>query len=178
MKNVTPGHPDTAEDDGRWRPPQGVPLSSEAEQRMRRLHRVAWVLDRLIPIGGGRRVGVDPIIGLIPGAGDWIATLLSVYILYEAARLGLPAGILGRIALNIALEGIVGTIPVAGDLFDFIFQANMRNLRLVEQHYRPDLKPRSFTRIWIALGIFVFALFFLVGLAIYGMIAFLVSLFS
>jgi hypothetical protein len=173
MKNVTPGHPDadatTAND---------AHLPPEAVQRLRRLRRVAWVLDRVIPIGGGRRVGIDPLIGLIPGAGDWIATLLSVYILYEAARLGLPVSVLARIAFNIALEGIIGTVPVAGDLFDFIFQANMRNLRLVERYYRPDLRPRSFAHIWLAIGAFTFALLAFLGIAFYAMIKVLWMLFS
>jgi Domain of unknown function (DUF4112) len=126
-------------------------LTPEAARRLRRLQRVAWVLDRLIPLGKKWRIGLEPIIGLIPGIGDWLGGLLSTYIVYEAACLGLPWGILGLMMINVAAESILGVVPVAGDLFDVVWQANMRNLRLVERHYRPDMSPRPLSRILFAL---------------------------
>jgi hypothetical protein len=120
---------------------------ADAAKRLSRLRRLAWLLDRSIPAGKDRRFGLDPIIGLIPGVGDWIASLLSLYVWYEGARLGLPYPVLGRMALNIEIEALVGAIPVAGDVFDFVWQANARNLKLVEQHYRPGLRPRPIGRL-------------------------------
>lgn len=157
--------------------PSNVEPSDQAV-RLNRLRRLAWVLDRSIPIGGGHRVGIDPIIGLLPGAGDWIAAVLSLYVLYEAARMGLPLAVLGRIAANIAIEALVGMVPIAGDLFDFVWQANMRNLQLVERHYRPTLRPRSFRSIWLALGIFAVVLLTIMALALYGLVKLLLALFS
>lgn len=146
--------------------------------RLQRLRHLAWVLDRSIPIGGGRRIGIDPLIGLLPGAGDWIGAVLSLYVLYEAARMGLPVAVLTRIAGNIAIEALVGAIPLAGDLFDFVWQANMRNLQLVERHYRPTLRPRSFRSIWLALGIFAAVLLTFIGLAVYAVVKLVIALFS
>jgi hypothetical protein len=138
------------------------PISGEAHAipkpvphwRLGRLRRVAWILDRSIPIGGGYRIGLDPLIGLIPGVGDWIGALFSLYLVYEAARLGLPIHVLGRMGANIAVESFVGLVPVLGDSFDFFWQANIRNLRLVEDHFQTELRPRSLRSVWLALGLF------------------------
>jgi hypothetical protein len=129
---------------------------------MQRIRGLAWLLDRSIPIGRWR-VGVDPIIGLVPGAGDWFGALLSLYILYQGARLGMPTHVLGRMAGNILVETIVGAVPVLGDLFDFAWKANMRNLRLVERHYQPHLKDRSLGRLWFLLGLFALLVLLLVA---------------
>ena len=151
-------------------------FSADADPRLARVRRLAWILDRSIPLGGGRAIGLDPLIGLIPGLGDWIAAALSLYVLYEAARLGLPTAILGRIALNILIEAVIGAVPVLGDLFDFVWQANVRNVRLVEQHYRPSLRPRSFNQIWFALLVFALVLLGVIGVALYGLFALFTAL--
>jgi len=145
------------------------PLSAEAQRRFRRLSQLAWVLDRSIPLGRTWRIGLDPIIGLLPGAGDWIGALLSVYVLYEGARLGVPGRVLMQMSGNILLEVIVGTVPVLGDLFDFAWQANMRNLALIEKHYRPELRARSLRAIGITVLLF--------ALLVLGLIATLVIFF-
>lgn len=117
-------------------------LTPEAAARFRRLRWLAWIMDRSIPIGGGRYVGLDPIIGLIPGLGDWLGAAISGVMVYEAVRLGLPVTVLVRMLANIAIEAAVGAVPVLGDIFDAAWQANQRNLRLVEAGYDPRLKPR------------------------------------
>lgn len=113
-----------------------------ADPRLRRLRQLAWLLDRSIGFGPKGRFGLDPLLGLIPGVGDWAGAVLSFYIVYESARLGVAWSVLGRMVGNIAIEALVGTVPIAGDAFDFFWQANARNLRLVEQHYLPGLPPR------------------------------------
>lgn len=160
MRRSTNGPPDARHADGGDRttgdavPFPRPPLPVDAQKRINRLRRIAWLLDRSIPLGGRLRIGLDPIVGLVPGAGDWIGAMMSLYILYEAARLGLPMGVLVRMGGNILLETIVGTVPVVGDLVDFAWQANMRNLELVDRHYRPHQRPRSLSRIAFALGTF------------------------
>jgi predicted aconitase with swiveling domain len=97
-----------------------------------RLRRLAWLLDSSIRIPGTRwTVGIDALIGLVPVLGDAAGVILSSYILYEAARMGAAKGVLARMALNIAIEGLVGSIPLLGDLFDAGFKANQRNIRLL-----------------------------------------------
>ena len=101
-------------------------------QRLRKLSRL---LDNAITIPGTKfRIGLDPIIGLIPGAGDFIGTALSAYIVIEAARLGLPKQTLGKMVYNIVLESVVGAVPIVGDWFDFAWKANVKNIELLESH--------------------------------------------
>lgn len=122
-----------------------IPLenSREAEVRLRRLRGLAWLLDRSIRLTGKARIGLDPLLGLIPGLGDWAGAMVSLYVVYEALRLGISWKVLGRMLANIALEAIVGIVPILGDAFDFLWQANMRNVRLVDAYYHARLKPRS-----------------------------------
>ncbi|HTO03041.1 MAG TPA: DUF4112 domain-containing protein [Opitutus sp.] len=118
-------------------------LPGDAETRLRRLRSLAWLLDRSVGVGQKARFGLDPVVGLIPVVGDWVGAVLSLYIVYEALRLGLSWPVLGRMLLNIGVEAVAGAVPVLGDAFDFVWQANIRNLRLVEAHYHARLRPRS-----------------------------------
>jgi hypothetical protein len=99
---------------------------------MERLDRVAALMDDRfeIPIVGVR-VGLDPLIGLIPGGGDWVVWFVSVYIFWEGLRLGASFETLLRMAANIAIDLVVGYIPGAGDLFDVLFKANRKNVELL-----------------------------------------------
>ena len=115
-----------------------------------RLRRLAWLLDSSIRLPGGFRIGIDGLLGLIPGIGDLLAAGLSGVILIEAARMGAPAGLVLRMAANVALELAIGVIPIAGDLFDFVFKANLRNLALLEEWVaRPQESRRQTRRIGI-----------------------------
>ena len=97
-----------------------------------RLARLAWLLDSSIPIPGTRfSIGLDALIGLVPVLGDLVGVLLSSYIVREAAALGVGRSILARMTVNVAVEGLVGMIPFAGDVFDAVFKANQRNVRLL-----------------------------------------------
>lgn len=145
-----------AESPAKWhfdeaRPLPPVEISDEAERRLRRVNRLAWVLDRSIPLGKWR-IRLDPILGILPGFGDWIGAGLSLYVLYEGARLGMRGGVLARMTANILVETIVGTVPVVGDLFDFAWRANTRNMFLIRQHYRPGQAPRSMGWVWAVMG--------------------------
>lgn len=152
-------------------------LPRETAVRLRKIRSVAWVLDRSIPIGKWR-VGLDPLLGLIPGLGDWAGAALSLYVMYHAARLGMPTPVLARMSGNILVEATVGAVPVLGDLFDMAWQANTRNVRLVEQHYEPTLRPRSFRKIWFGLLVFAIALLTLIGLLAYAVVSLVINLFA
>jgi hypothetical protein len=98
------------------------------------VNRLAWLLDNSIylPILN-YRIGLEAIIGLIPGLGDVAGMLLSSFIVLQAIRLGAPRATLLRMVLNVALETVIGLIPLLGDLFDATFKANVRNVRLLTQ---------------------------------------------
>lgn len=92
-------------------------------------------MDTAIRIPGiGFRIGLDPIIGLVPGLGDLISTAFSAYIIYLAARFNLPGKAIGWMVFNISLEAVVGAVPLVGDLFDAVYKSNIRNLKLLEEH--------------------------------------------
>jgi hypothetical protein len=103
-----------------------------SNDRIERLRRLAWLLDSSIPIPGTRlSIGLDALVGLVPFIGDLVGVAASSWILIEAARLGAGTRVLARMALNIAIEGVVGAIPIAGDVFDAAWKANQRNVRLL-----------------------------------------------
>ena len=111
------------------------------EQRLARLDAVAKLLDiAFILPGTNVRYGIDGIIGLIPVVGDIIATALSLWLVREARALGAPWHVTARMLGNVAVQGVVGTVPVAGDAFDVLFRANMRNVRLLRRWM--DKQPR------------------------------------
>jgi hypothetical protein len=90
------------------------------------------------------RVGFDAIIGLVPGIGDAVSTLLSSYIIWEARQLGLPRWKIARMVANVATDTVLGAIPLAGDVFDVFFRANRRNMRIVRDHLeRTGSLPRT-----------------------------------
>ncbi|AWM86145.1 DUF4112 domain-containing protein [Microvirga sp. 17 mud 1-3] len=96
---------------------------------------VARLMDNAFLIPGlNRRVGLDAVIGLVPGVGDAVSAVLASYIVWEAHQLGLPRWKIARMIGNIALDTALGAIPVAGDVFDVFFKANQRNLRIIESH--------------------------------------------
>ena len=104
------------------------------EQRLARLEAVAKLLDvAFILPGTNIRYGIDGIIGLIPVVGDLIATALSLWLVREARALGAPWHVTARMLGNVAVQGVVGAVPVAGDAFDVLYRANMRNARLLRR---------------------------------------------
>ena len=103
--------------------------------KLTRLRRLSKLLDNAIAIPGTQfRFGLDPIIGLLPGGGDTITGGISAYIVVEAARMGVPREILGKMVGNILIDSFAGTIPVIGDLFDVGWKANVKNIELLEKN--------------------------------------------
>ncbi len=116
---------------------QTIPLTipPDARTRLVRLQRLAWLIDGAFRLPGTRfRFGLNSLVGLVPGGGDVVLGLISLYIIYEAARLGLPRHKLARMLLNVAIEVAGGSVPILGDLFDMALKANLRNLAIVEAH--------------------------------------------
>lgn len=108
-------------------------LSPDAHARLQRLRNLAKLMDGSFTIPGlDVKVGLDPIIGLVPVLGDIIAAGVSIYIVQQAWKMGIRRRTLWMLIGNVAIDLIVGEIPALGDLFDFAFKANQRNMRLIE----------------------------------------------
>ena len=104
-------------------------------KNLQKIRKIANLLDSAIGIPGTKfRIGLDPIVGLIPGGGDLITAIISSYTIYLAARLGVTKKDIGKMVQNVALETVIGTIPLFGDIFDAYFKANLRNLEIIENH--------------------------------------------
>src|SRR3546814_11981017 len=89
--------------------------------------------DLIVP-GINRPIGLDAIVGLIPVVGDLLAALMSAYVIWEARNLGMSKWHLARMGANTLVDTAIGAIPLVGDLFDFAFRSNTRNLRIVRRH--------------------------------------------
>ena len=148
--------------------------ASPREQRTG-VERLAWWLDNAITVPGTRfRIGFDALIGLVPGVGDLIGTLLSSYIIAVAAARGLPTSALARMAINVGLEAIIGLVPIVGDLFDAAWKANQRNIRLMQQFQSAPTAARRQSRAVVAAwsaGAIVFMV--VLGIAAFAMIRWL-----
>lgn len=110
---------------------------------------IATLLDSSFSLPGTSiRIGLDPLLGLIPGFGDTLAGLLGASLLFLGAQLGLPRIVLARMSLNVFLNATIGAIPGIGDLFSFWFKSNMKNLALIER-YTTEPRRESTTADWI-----------------------------
>lgn len=101
---------------------------------LNRLKKISRIMDTSIRLPGGYRIGWDGIVGLIPGIGDLVGMVISLYIVTVAMRLGASKTTLLRMLGNIGVETAIGTIPVVGDIFDLAFKANTRNMKILDKH--------------------------------------------
>jgi Domain of unknown function (DUF4112) len=103
--------------------------------QLERLRAVSRLLDSAFEIPGTRyRFGLDALIGLVPGLGDAVSAVFSGYIILQASRLGAPKSVVTRMIANVALDTVVGWVPVLGDLFDVAWKSNLKNMALLESH--------------------------------------------
>lgn len=108
---------------------------ARSDPRLERVQKLADLLDTRFRVPGtNMRFGLDGLLGLIPGIGDTAALGLSLWIVAEAWQMGLPRSVLARMLLNVALDYLVGLIPLLGDWFDFAYKANRRNADLMLRH--------------------------------------------
>jgi hypothetical protein len=117
-------------------------LTPGQAQRLDLLRHAARLLDSAFVVPGtSYRVGLDPILGLVPGLGDLVSPLFTVFILWQGRDLGLPRIVQLRMLFNVGVDTLVGALPLVGDLFDFAWKANEMNLALLERHAQEELPP-------------------------------------
>lgn len=152
-------------------PPE--PRPDHPPPAVRRAHRIARLLDDTFPLPGtDRRIGIDGLVGLVPGIGDALGAALSASVLLIAAHAGVRPAILARMAGNVLLELALGAIPLLGDLFDFAWKANRRNAALFEKAMADPERTRRTSQamlvgvaatLLITLGAVGYGIFALIG---------------
>jgi hypothetical protein len=115
--------------------------------QIERLRAFSRLLDNAFVIPGTRyRFGLDALIGLVPGLGDAVSSVFSGYIILQASRLGAPRSVVTRMIANVALDTLVGWIPILGDLFDVAWKSNLKNVALLETHLQQPAAARAGSR--------------------------------
>lgn len=129
------------------------------KQKLKELQKLSSLLDSKFEGPFGFRFGLDALIGLIPVIGDWIGAAMSIYIISQAASMGVGNATLIRMAINVALENIIDMIPLLGNVFDFYWKANNRNMELLEKHLQNP--PRETIKSRMIVGIIAVAMLLL-----------------
>ena len=145
-----------------------IPEVIEPDEKLPRdlvaLRKFAYLMDEALSIKGlPFKVGLDALIGLIPGVGDVVGGLMSTWIVIGALRHRVPARIIMRMLLNIGIDLLFGAVPVAGDVFDFLYEENVKNMRLLELHRDRRRPPRS---VWSILFVAILIVLLVLGFAI------------
>ncbi len=142
---------------------------SADDERLVHIKRLARLMDSEYRIPGTQfRFGLDPIVGLIPGFGNVATSLVSCALVWTMMRHGASGNVTARMALNIAVDSLVGAIPIVGNLFDFAFRANQRNVELLRRHYQEGAYQGSGRGIVAAVAVLLFVV---LGLAVWGLVA-------
>lgn len=132
-------------------------MRSTNNSELRHVERLAKLMDSQFQIPGTKfRFGLDPLIGLVPGLGDFAGLLVSAFMLLTCARNGASSFLLARMTLNILIDATIGSIPLIGDVFDFAYKANNRNLKLMREHYVQGRHKGSALKLLIPLLIILF----------------------
>src|SRR3954468_7234604 len=125
-----------------WPAGRAVNVPADLQRRLKRLRRLATLMDAAVVIPGTTiRFGWDAVVGLIPGGGDAVSAAISSYIVVQGVQLGVPLPIALRMVFNVAVDFVLGTVPVAGDVFDVLWRANLMNVALIERHF--GLPPQT-----------------------------------
>lgn len=149
---------------------------TDRDRALAEVETLAWLLDNSIPVPGmgGRRFGIDAIIGLVPGVGDLVSGAIGVIVVWRGSRMGLPRIVVARMLLNTVVDVAIGAIPFLGDAFDLWFKASTRNLNLMRRHLT---HPSTSTRDdWLAVTLLAgtaVALVVLIGWLLVQVVAFL-----
>jgi hypothetical protein len=152
------------------------PVSPKSQRKIvTQLKSLSYLLDESINIPGTKyRLGIDPLLGLLPVAGDYLGAIFSGYILFQSARLGTSKATLLRMTVNILIETVVGIIPLLGDIFDVTWKANKKNIELLNIHlYQPEKSPKAdlwFVIFLLSIVFFVLILITLIAFSIFKFI--------
>jgi Domain of unknown function (DUF4112) len=135
--------------------------------RIQLLRRWARMLDSAFRVPGTQfRVGIDPLIGLVPGIGDLVSPIFGVLIIWHAASLRVPKVVLARMVINAVVDGVAGAVPIVGDALDFFWRANEWNMALLERHAVPGRPATSGDLLFVIVCVLVVVLAAVVPLVV------------
>ncbi|MES1213269.1 MAG: DUF4112 domain-containing protein [Singulisphaera sp.] len=147
--------------------------STTVDQRIGHLQRLADWMDTAFEVPGTSiRFGLDALIGLLPGFGDTITSLISIYIIGVASSMGVPRATLVRMATNVAIDWLLGIVPLAGDVFDVYWKANQMNVAILRQHLAGSVseRRRAGRADWLVTGLVALLLFLVMAGAVSMMV--------
>jgi hypothetical protein len=128
-------------------------ITPQQAQRLSALRKFARLLDSAFAVPGTQyRVGLDPVFGLLPGIGDLVSPLFAIGILWQAHDLGIPRVVQLRMIFNVAIDTLLGALPFIGDLFDFVWKANEKNMVLLEYHATQERRAAAGDWLFVALS--------------------------
>lgn len=158
------------------KPQHGLNEQELAQQK--RLAKLAWLLDSSIKVPGTNfRIGLEALLGLVPGVGDVAGGAISSWIILHGAKLGVSKAVLARMGVNVMLEVVVGAIPILGDLFDMAYKANNRNVRLMEDYFADPQTTRRKSAGGVAVAVLIiFLILAAITAAFVGLVALVASL--
>lgn len=159
-------------------PPSTQSAAHPSTDPIQSARRFARLLDDIVRVPGTNiSIGLDPLLNLIPFAGDAAGTAMSAYLLLTALNMGVPKRILLRMFLNIGVDTIIGAIPVVGQFFDFVWKSNTKNMTLLERYATmPNSTARSSTAVLIVVFLCLFVLAAGAMVLAYQLLSFLASL--
>jgi hypothetical protein len=128
--------------------------------KLRWVEQIAYLLDERFRIPGSNfRFGLDPILNLIPGAGGLSGFILTAALILTMAKNGASGRIVALMGVNAVLDATIGSIPLIGQVFDFFYKANSKNIRLLREHYEEGRHQGSGKSVWITAIIVLILLF-------------------
>ena len=140
--------------------PDVLKSESQVQKSREQLDQLAWLMDNCFRIPGVNwRFGLDSLIGLVPGLGDVVSAMVGLFLLFRAFQFRIPVVVIGRMILNSLIDLLIGSIPFLGDLFDFAWKSNTRNMKLF--HAYAGEPGKSTLRHWLFLGGLIFGFFLL-----------------
>lgn len=132
-------------------------MSLDRKQRsLQNLKRISELLDSKFTGPFGIKFGLDPILGLIPGVGDIVTTFISIYIILNAYYMEVGISVLIRMCVNVLLENVIDMIPFLGNLFDFVWRSNKKNLELLERYIEFPTRQRFISRFVVGVLFLIF----------------------
>lgn len=119
-----------------------LPTGTDPQSVRQRVEALERLLEGLIEVPLlGRKVGLDALVGLVPGIGDAVTAAMGLYLVWEARNLDMPRWQVWRMLGNVGIDALVGAVPVAGDLFDFLYRSNTKNLKIIRKHTLIGITP-------------------------------------